>query len=75
MRSIRAIDGRYLGHPFFLFIGKERPWQRLSSASKFIELVLEDRRRLDFPSLITNFNTGTAVSGRGLDFRFLFVQL
>ena len=35
---IRAIDRRYLGHPFIFSIPKERPWQRLSPASKFIKL-------------------------------------
>ena len=34
---VRAIDGRYLGHPCFFSIEKERPWQRLSPASKFIQ--------------------------------------
>ena len=27
---VRAIDGRFLGHPFIFSIEKERPWQRLS---------------------------------------------
>ena len=39
---VRAIDGRYLGHPFLFSIEKERPWQRLSPASKFT-IVLERR--------------------------------
>ena len=34
---VRAIDGRFVGHPFFLSIEKERPWQRLSKASKHIQ--------------------------------------
>ena len=34
---VRAIDGRFLGHPFFFSIEKERPWQRLSPASKHIQ--------------------------------------
>ena len=33
---VRAIDGRYLGHPLFFFHRKERPWQRVSPASKFM---------------------------------------
>ena len=33
---VRAIDGRFVGHPFFLSIQKERPWQRLSQASKHV---------------------------------------
>ena len=32
---VRAIDGRYLGHPFFVSIEKERQWQLLLPASKF----------------------------------------
>ena len=35
--TVRAIDGRYLGHPFFFSIEEELPWQRLSPASKFIQ--------------------------------------
>ena len=34
---VRAIDGRYLNHPFFCSIEEELPWQRLSPASKFIQ--------------------------------------
>ena len=34
---VRAIDGRFLGHPFFFSIKKERPWERLSPASKLIQ--------------------------------------
>ena len=31
---VGALDGRFLGHPFLFSIEKERPWQRLSPASK-----------------------------------------
>ena len=34
---VRAIDGRYLGHPLFFSIEKEWPWQRMSPASKFMQ--------------------------------------
>ena len=34
---VRAVDGRFLDHPFLFSIEKERPWQRPSPASKFIQ--------------------------------------